>query len=172
MAFPALLFLCAVMAISLSVFPGPAPVFWRLVVTNYFTATALDAWGNESEFCPMISCTNAIADRFVSLGWDASPSPGVVNYRVYHGRVPGVWTNHADAGTNLSAIVRIRPDPLTNLVVRIACDGTDLIRCPDLGPMQIWQSIGATTWTETNPATMYWRSVGAGSSVTITNWME
>ncbi len=41
----------------------------------------------------------------VSLAWDASPSPSITNYAVYWGVTSGNYTNHVDAGTNLTVSV-------------------------------------------------------------------
>lgn len=132
----------------------------------------MDAWGNESDYTDTLVLANTNRVRCVTLGWEPSPSEGITNYRVYHGRVPGVWTNQVDAGTNLTATIRILPPALSNLVVRVTCNGTGLIYSPDIGRFQVWNYLAATTLTVTNPGTMFWRSVGYGSTVTITNWRQ
>lgn len=40
--------------------------------------------------------------RSVQLAWDASPSAGITNYRVYYGVASRTYTNHVNAGTNLT----------------------------------------------------------------------
>jgi hypothetical protein len=44
----------------------------------------------------------ATAARNVTLAWDASPSPGVVAYRVYHGVASRSYTNQVTAGNTTS----------------------------------------------------------------------
>ena len=45
-------------------------------------------------------CAPAWADQSVSLGWDASPDPTVVGYRLHVGLASGVYTASYDVGTN------------------------------------------------------------------------
>lgn len=61
----------------------------------------------------------------VALAWDASPSPGVVGYRIYFGTNAGQYVLTADVGAALAATVRL-PHPGRWFFTATAVDGSGL----------------------------------------------
>ncbi|HQL77161.1 MAG TPA: hypothetical protein PLU91_03115 [Verrucomicrobiota bacterium] len=135
--------------------PTPAPNYR----TWFFAATAKDKDGLESDFSDELSLTETSRIATVTLAWDQSVSWSPSNpltYRVYCGGKSRTYTNIVEAGTNLTAQVRLRPPRLTNWVVTVTGTGGLWFAQSTCGP---WEAMSATSMVLTNPQRSgFWRT--------------
>lgn len=133
--------------------------------TYYFTATATDRNGLESDYSNEVSCrlTNQYQSA-VTLAWDASSGTNVItNYAIYIGGLSRTYTNRVNAGTNLTKTVYVGNPRLTNVVITVTSqNATNLQWCSRIG--QPWTLLGATNWTATNPTPRFWRAMGRSTT--------
>ena len=113
--------------------PKPAAIY-------YFTATAHDANGLESDFSNECRFTNSAKLSTVALAWDRSTGSNVTGYTVHKGRAPGQYTNSYPAGTNLTLRVPLAPPPLTNVLVTVTGPGTNWSATNPTG-MRLWKGL-------------------------------
>lgn len=148
--------------------PPPLPPKMLLAPgTNvlYFAATATDVWGLTSLYSAELVWVNTNRAQVITLGWDASPGTNqITNYTVYQGRTSGVYTNSADAGTNLTASLRIVPAPKTNVVITVTSVNATNLQFSDRLTGG-WSLLNATNLTVTNPPVrMFFRPLGVSKS--------
>lgn len=146
--------------------PTPAPNYR----TWFFAATAKDKDGLESDWSNELVWTNSVRARVVTLAWDASPSPGVTNYAVYHGRASRTYTNTTLAGTNLSVSVRLARPLLTNRLVVVSSTSTGMFYGDTMtGP---WTYTSETNILTFNPSgNRFYRAVPGGAVRVTEAWL-
>ncbi len=69
----------------------------------------------------ILFCAARLPAQPVMLSWNPSPSPGVVNYRIYFGTNSGVYTSVTNAGLALTQTV-VLPHPGRWFFAATACD--------------------------------------------------
>lgn len=136
----------------------------------YFTATATDTAGLESDYSGEVVVATHATGATVTLAWDASPGTNeIAGYTLYFGGASRSYTNSVQVGTNLMATVHVGSYALTNLLVTVITTGTNLESAAVLsGP---WKRLDLTSLTlgYTNPASgaAFFRGMGVGSRVGI-----
>lgn len=141
--------------------------------TFYFSATATDTNGLESDYSNEVVYTNRYSSysETVALAWDRSPGTNVITkYSVYYGGASRTYTNVTKAGTNLTAIVRLAPEPPTNFVLTVTATGgaTNIFWASSLKGTRM--ALNTTNYVATNlPAPRYfWGRGKRGNQVLIT----
>lgn len=142
----------------------------RFSLNVYFSATALDSIGQESDYSSEIYLP--ITNRYnslVTLAWDAVPGLTGLTYRVYRGTRSRTYATNFSAGTNLCITIPIHPPLLTNCVITVtSMNATDILWASSLAFIGPWQRIGRTNWSETNPAPRVFRTIGKKGSEPLT----
>lgn len=143
----------------------------RFSLNVYFSATALDSIGQESDYSSEIylPITNR-HNSLVTLAWDAVPGLTGLTYRVYRGNRSRTYATNFSAGTNLCITIPIFAPPLTNCVITItSMNATDILWASSLAFIGPWQRIGRTNWSATNPAPRVFRAIGKKGSKPLTS---
>lgn len=163
--------------------PPPEPPSPKILASPprvyYFTATAIDTLGQESEFSNEVPFTNrAPLARLVTLAWDHSPSTNpLANYRLLWGtNSRAYFSNTLFAGTATTGTVRILPPILSNLVITVSTSGGSVTSLASSaswrGP---WTNLNCTNWAATNPGgTRYFRGLArkAGGRILISSGLQ
>jgi chitodextrinase len=69
-----------------------------------YTVRAHDASGNVSGQSISVNATTQAPDTTAALAWDASTSPNVAGYRVYHGTAPRTYLQAPGQGINVGNV--------------------------------------------------------------------
>jgi len=112
--------------------------------TYYYTATAQDNHGLESDYSNEVSLT-ATNTPTVVLAWDPSLGTNVItNYTVYAGYAPRTYTNKVAAATNLTATLVGIAKAVTNRLVAINVATSSMAQGAPWGSVTNWPTIYIT----------------------------